>query len=145
MSCYISSNNNRLYVALESVFGTVPAITEANRIPAIGLTARQVLERSARRDKTGSRTFVGLPNGMRRNTTFRVNTLMTTWSGTGTPSQGPLFQAAMGAAPLSWGGGTVLSVTALTQITLSAPHGLTVGQAVVLGGEMRFVTAIPSN
>ncbi len=29
MSCYISSNNNRIYVALESAYGVVPAITGA--------------------------------------------------------------------------------------------------------------------
>ena len=35
MSCYISSNNNRFYVALESAYGSVPAITGQNRIPGV--------------------------------------------------------------------------------------------------------------
>ena len=144
MSCYISSNNNRLYVALESVYGEIASITEANRIPTVKLGARQVLDKPGRRDKTGSRTFVGLPNRVRRNTSYRLNSFMTTWSGTGQPSHGPLFHAVMGATPLSWAGGTVASVTGLTQITFSTPHGLSVGQGVVFSGEVRFVTGLPS-
>ena len=144
MSCYISSNNNRLYVALESNYGEIGSITEANRIPAVGLDARQTPDRVARRDKTGSRTFVGLPNRIRKNTSFRLNTFMTTWAETGQPSCGPLFQAAMGAVPLSWAGGTVSTVTGLTQILFSAPHGLSIGQGVVWSGEIRFVAAIPN-
>ena len=42
--------------------GVVPAITGQNRIPGVKLAARQVLEQNSRRDKSGSRTFVGLPN-----------------------------------------------------------------------------------
>ena len=60
MSCYVSSNNERIYVALESNYGTVPVITEQNRIPAVKLGIKQVAEQTGRRDKTGSRTFAGL-------------------------------------------------------------------------------------
>ena len=60
MSCYISSNNDRIYVALESAYGTVPAVTIQNRIPALKLTAKQVPEQTTRSDKTGTRTFVGI-------------------------------------------------------------------------------------
>jgi hypothetical protein len=144
MSCYISSNNNRLYVALEQVYGEIQAITEANRIPAVRLGAKQVPDRPDRRDKTGSRTFAGLPNRVRKHTSFQLNTFMTQWDGTGQPSHSPLFQAAMGGVPLSWAGGTVASVSGLTQVTFTAAHGLTVGQGIVLGGEIRFVTAIPN-
>jgi hypothetical protein len=144
MGCYISSNNNRIYAALESVYGQVAAITEQNRIPAVKLGARQTPETTERRDKTGSRTFVGLPNRLRRNSTFRLSTFMTQWPGTGQPSQGPLFQAAMGGTPVSYGGGTVASVTGQTQITFTAPHGLAAGQGIVSGGEIRFVAAVAS-
>src|SRR5664279_1407717 len=97
MSCYISSNNNRLYVALESTYGTVPAVTIANRIPAVKLTAKQVPEQTSRSDKTGSRTFVGLPNTIRKTTSFQVTTLLTEWDDqTRGPNYGPLFQAALG-------------------------------------------------
>ena len=47
MSCYISSNENRLYTAQESAYGQVAAITAANRIAAIKLSTKQELvERS---------------------------------------------------------------------------------------------------
>src|SRR5258708_17650284 len=143
MSCYISSNNNRLFVALESTFGTVPGITGQNRIPAVALKAKQVQEQTSRRDKTGSRTFVGLPNTIRKKTNFQLNTFLTQWDNqTVAPAYGPLFQAAMGAAPLLYSGRPVASVTTGTQVQFSAPHGLIGGQAVRIGGEIRFVTAI---
>ncbi len=145
MSCYISSNNNRFFVALETSYGNVPAITGSNRIPAVKLGAKQVPVQTGRRDKTGSRTFVGLPNAIRKKTSFQLNTFMTEWvDQTNPPSQGALFQAAMGAAPVSFNGGTVASVTGGTQIQFSSAHGLTVGQAVTFTGEIRFVTTIPN-
>ena len=143
MSCYISSNNNRVYVALEANYGQATAITGANRIPLVKLTARQVLEQTGRRDKTGSRTFQGLPNRIRRRTSFQLNTFMTQWTNqTSPPAHGPLFQAAMGASPVIFTGGTVAVVTGQTQIQFTAAHGLTPGQAISSGGEIRFVTAV---
>src|SRR5215471_1214371 len=142
MSCYISSNNNRVYVALETSYGVVPAVAARNRIPTVKLATRQVPELTNRRDKTGSRTFVGLPNRIRRKTSFQLNTFMTEWTDqTQQPSHGPLFQAAMGAAPRTFGGGTVASVSGLS-VGFSAAHGLQVGQGLAFGGEIRFVAAI---
>src|SRR5580700_1574180 len=126
MSCYISSNNNRLYAALESNYGIVPAITGQNRIPVVKLVAKQVPEQTSRRDKTGSRTFVGLPNTIRKTSRFQLNTFMTEWTDqTNPPSHGPLFQATMGGTPVLFNGGTVASVTGGTEIQFTAPHGLT--------------------
>jgi len=143
MSCYISSNNNRVYVALESSYGQAAGITGANRIPIVKSTARQVPEQTSRRDKTGSRTFPGLPNRIRRRTSFQLNTFMTQWTDqTLAPTQGPLFQAAMGASPVIFAGGTVASMTGQTQIEFAAAHGLTPGQAITSGGEIRFVAAV---
>lgn len=143
MSCYISSNNNRVYVALESAYGQAAGITGANRIPLVKLTARQVPEQTSRRDKTGSRTFAGLPNRIRRRTNFQLNTFMTQWTDQALPpTHGPLFQAAMGGSPVLFGGGTVAALTGETQIQFSAAHGLTPGQGVTSGGEIRFVTAV---
>jgi hypothetical protein len=143
MSCYISSNNNRLYTALESTYGMVPGITTANRIPAVKLTAKQVPEQTSRKDKTGSRTFVGLPNTIRKITSFQVNTFLTEWTDqTMPPNYGPLFQAALGGTPVIYHGGTVASVSGGTQIVFAAAHGLSAGQAVTFSGEIRFVTAI---
>jgi len=143
MSCYISSNNNRVYVALESNYGQAAAITGANRIPLVKLTARQVPEQTGRRDKTGSRTFAGLPNRIRRRTSFQLNTFMTEWTDqTSPPTHGPLFQAAMGASPVIFAGGTVAVVTGQTQIQFAAAHALNPGQAITSGGEIRFVAAV---
>jgi hypothetical protein len=143
MSCYISSNNNRFYTALEPAFGIVPGITGQNRIPGVKLMARQLSEQTRRRDKTGSRTFVGLPNRIRRNTNFQLNTFLTEWTNqTIPPSYGPLFQSAMGGTPVLFNGGTVASAAGGTQVQFSGPHGLTVGQAVTSSGEIRFVSAI---
>jgi hypothetical protein len=145
MSCYISSNNNRVYVATEPSYGAVPAIGGQNRIPLIKLAARQVAEQTGRRDKTGSRTFPGLPNRIRKRTNFELNTLMTEWTNqTVQPSQGPLFQAAMGGVPMVFGGGTVASASG-TQLTFTAAHGLIAGQGITLGGEMRFAAAVPNS
>jgi len=146
MSCYVSSNNNRFYVALESAYGSVPAIAGQNRIPGVRLAAKQVLEQSSRKDKSGSRTFVGLPNGIRKRTAYQLNTFMTDWvSGEAAPSHGPLFQAAMGGTPLAFAGGTVATTSATTQIAFSTAHGLSVGQAVANAGEIRFVAAIQNS
>ncbi len=142
MSCYISSNNNRVYVVLETSYGVVPAVAANNRIPTVKLATRQVPELTSRRDKTGSRTFVGLPNRIRRKTSFQLNTFMTEWTDQSQPpTQGPLFQSAMGAAPLTFAGGTVSTVSGLS-VGFSAAHGLQIGQGLAFGGEMRFVAAI---
>src|SRR5580704_6201258 len=117
MSCYISSNNERVYVALESAYGVVPTITGSNRIPILKLTTKQVPAQTSRQDKTGSRTFPGLPNTIRKTTSFQLNTLMTEWTDqTVQPTHGPLFQAAMGGTPAFFTGATVASVTGGTQI-----------------------------
>ena len=108
------------------------------------LTVRNQLEMTNRKDKTGSRTFPGLPAGGRRSTSFQLQTYLTSWqkATAGSPSYGPLFQAALGAAPQNFAGGTVASATAAGSLAFSAPHGLSVGQAVSAGGELRFVAAI---
>ncbi len=143
MASYISSNANRFYTALESSFGRVGSITAANRIPALKLTIQQQLERAERKDKTGSRTFFGLPAGGRRRTNFELRTYLTSWDKTASgPGYGPLFQAALGAAPLYFSGGVVVSSTGAGVLTFASPHGLAAGQAVAAAGEIRFVAAI---
>jgi hypothetical protein len=140
---YISSNANRFYTALESSYGTVGAITSSNRIPALKLTVKQQREVTDRKDKTGSRTFPGLPMGGRRRTNFELRTYLTSWQKTAAgPAYGPLFQAALGAAPLEFAGGTVASTTVGGQLGFAAPHGLTAGQAVASASEIRFISAI---
>ena len=142
MSSYISSNANRFYTELESAYGAIPSITAANRIPAVKLAARHQLEVLDRKDKTGSRTFGGLPAGGRRRTNFELRTYLTSWTpANGGPAYGPLFQAALGATPAAFAGASVASY-ADGRLGFVAAHGLSAGQAVVCGGEIRFVAAV---
>lgn len=143
MSCYISSNNNRFYVESEGAYGQIPSVTSQNRIPAVKLMARQIPVQTGRRDKTGSRSFAGIPNVVRRQSSYELSTFLTTWANPGgQPSCGPLFQASMGGSPLLSAGGTVASTNGNTGLTFTAPHGLIPGQAVTAQGEIRFVAAI---
>ncbi|HEY7387132.1 MAG TPA: hypothetical protein VH640_01400, partial [Bryobacteraceae bacterium] len=149
MASYISSNANRFYTALESAYGVVPTITAGNqiiaaasRIPALKLTVQHQHEVTQRKDKTGSRTFAGLPAGGRRRTTYEVQTYLTSWEPSSGPAYGPLFQAALGAAPLQYSGGIVGSATAAGQVAFTGPHGLIPGQAIASNGDVRFVATI---
>jgi hypothetical protein len=145
MASYISSNANRFYTGLESSYGQTPAISAQNRFPAVKLTAKNQLETADRRDKTGSRTFVGIPTGLRHTTSFDLTTYMTNWGGQNSgPFYGPLFQASMGAAPAMYGGGTAAAGSSGTSLVFAAAHGLAVGQGVSCNGEIRFVTVIAS-
>jgi len=142
MSCYISSKENRYYTALEQSFGYVPAVTEKNRLPGVKLDASHVLEKVVRRDKTGGRTFVGLPDGLRSETRFELTTYLTSWSAADAePCYGPLLRAALGGSPLVYGGGTIDALTG-AQLRFVAPHGLTSGQGISCGGEIRFAMAL---
>lgn len=145
MASYISSNANRFYAGLEQAYGQVPAVSALNRFPAVKLTAKNQMEKADRKDKTGSRTFVGLPVGMRRQTSFDLTTYMTSWGGQSSgPAYGPLVQVSLGAAPVMYGGGTSAAGSSGTTLVFEAPHGLSTGQGVSCNGEIRFVTAIVS-
>ena len=140
---YISSNANRFYCATEVSYGQVQSVSANNRIPAVKLSAKQQLEVTNRKDKTGSRTFAGLPPGGRRQTTYQLNTLLTTWAGgPSSPSYGPLFQAALGSDALLGAGGTVAAGTTNAALTFAAPHGLVAGQAISYLGDIRFVAVV---
>jgi len=142
MGSYISSNANRFYTALESDYGQVGSIQGGNRIPALKLAVQQQSDVPERKDKTGSRTFGGRPAGGRRRTNFELQTYLTTWSKTGSPGYGPLFQASLGGTPQHFAGGTALSYTPTGRISFNTAHGLRAGQAVASGGEIRFVAAL---
>ena len=143
MSCYISSNNNRFYTGIEAAFGAVPAVDFSMRFPGVKLTVKQEVEKPERKDKTGTRTFLGLPANLRKRTTFELRSYMTGWMSQAVePGYGPLFQAALGADALFFAGGTAGPGSSGRNLTLSGPHGLTPGQAVTFGGELRFVSAI---
>jgi len=140
---YISSHDNRFYVASEQSYGQVAASTAFNRIPAVKLTVHQQRERTDRKDKTGSRTFAGYPVGGRKTTTFDLTTYVRNWSDqTREPGYGPLFQACLGRPAAIANQIAVASLPSADHITFAAAHGLTPGQSVVYGGEMRFVAAV---
>jgi hypothetical protein len=140
---YVSSNNNRFYVALEQDYGSVAGITAVNRIPAVKLTMKQLPEKVQRKDKTGSRTFVGLPSKLRKSTSFDLTTYMSSWTDQTTgPPHGPLFQAGLGAPPLLWMGGTAATPPDPSKVTFVSAHGLAPGQALSNESEIRFVAAI---
>lgn len=142
MASYISSNDNRLYAAIEPTYGHVPAPAARNRIPAVKFTSRQRTDKAVRRDKTGTRTFLGEPTEVRRSTEFGLKTYMTAWTDrTVEPSYGPLFEACLGTAANLWAGNTI-SAASDRRVTFAGQHGLTPGQAIVAGDEIRFVSAV---
>ncbi len=140
---YVLSNDNRFYVALEPTYGNSAAAAAANRIPAVKFTAKQRTEKSQRKDKTGSRTFAGNPNGLRKETTFELRTYLTSWADQAAlPPYAPLFQACLGGSALQSAGGVVAGGGDSSQIAFAGPHGLAPGQAITSGGEIRFAAAI---
>jgi len=142
MACYISSNNNRFYVALEPSYGEVAAVANARRFAGIQLKVRQQSLQLDRRDKTGSRTFLGLPEGVKRQTSYQLRSYLSGWNVQNVePSQGPLFRAALG-APVRLASGLTLASSSATSLTFTGSHHLEIGQAVAFGSEIRFVSAI---
>ncbi|MGD0296170.1 MAG: hypothetical protein ABSE86_03585 [Bryobacteraceae bacterium] len=143
---YILSNDNRYYVAVEQTYGIAATVVAANRIPAVSLTIKQQPEKVQRKDKTGSRTFLGNPSGLRTDTSFALKSYMSNWADqTAAPAHGPLFQACLGSATALSGGGTVAGTPSTSQVAFAAAHGLSPGQAVTSGGEIRFVSAVVDN
>jgi hypothetical protein len=143
MPSYVLSNANRFYVGTEQAYGQTPAITSANRFPAVKLATKQEPVRVARKDKTGSRTFPGMPANLREATSFALRTYMTAWANQGQePSYGPLFGAALGASAAIFGGGTAGGNSSGQELVFAMAHGLTAGQAVTFNGEIRFASAI---
>jgi hypothetical protein len=141
---YISSNANRWYCAQETAYGQLPAITAANRIPAVKLGAQTQHQKSQRKDKSGSRTWQGLPAGMRRETTFDATSYMRNWADqTVLPGHNPLFEAALGGTGVLWAGQTTGSGSTASTILFGTAHGLTPGQAVAWNGEIRFAASVP--
>jgi len=139
---YISSNANRWYCAKENAYGQIPPITAANRIPAVGMSAQLQRAKSQRKDKTGSRTWAGLPPGTRTQVNFDLKTYMRDWADTSNlPPHGPLFEAAMGAAGNLWNGGLPVGGTQ-SSVNFATPHGLNPGQGIASNGEIRFVAAV---
>ncbi len=142
MAAFISSNANRFYCATEAQYGQPAAITEANRFPAVKLKAHQAVVAGRRQDKTGSRTFLGASPLGRRTSAYEVRTYLTSWNSATQPSYGPLFQAALGAAPQLSSNLNIAETPAGSSMQTTTAHGLSVGSAVSYFNEIRFVTAV---
>jgi len=143
MADCVLSTQNRFYTEVESAYGSAPVITASDRIPAIGLSIRQERDIQRRRDKTGSRTYIGVAPGSRKRTEFSLETyLVENASPSSPPPVGPLVQAALGAPPLVFTGSTAGSGSTTTSVNFSGSHGLVIGQAFGFNGELRFVKTV---
>ena len=143
MADCVLSAQNRFYVGLESSYGAAPVVTADDRISAVKLGIRQERDVRQRRDKTGGRTYIGVSPGSRKRTEFSVETYHVDDPSPGNaPAVGPLVQAALGAPPVVFSGGTAGSGSSTTQINFSGSHGLIKGQAFGFGGELRFVETV---
>lgn len=143
MASYVSSGNNRFYVALEQGFGNAGSITANQRIAATSLQVREDVVYPERRDKTGSRTQSHVSGPLRKSVQYALRSYFAS-SGDpeNPPAYGALIEAAMGGPVRSFGSGTVDSIPAAGQVRLTAAHSLGIGQAVTFGSEIRFVTSI---
>ena len=140
MATYILSDANRFYVATENTYGIPAPVAAENRFAAFSFDCHQSMETSKRRDKTGSRTFLGNLTSATRSS-FVVSSHLTSWDGNSQPSYSPLIQAAMGATPEVVDGLVVAAVSG-SQMGTTIPHNLTVGSAVSNGSEIRFVVSV---
>lgn len=144
MACYISSNDNRYYAALEPAYGTVAAVTAADRFPAVRLRAAQQTEIPRRADKTGTRTWQGTAGRLRRRTNFALDTYLVSRETAGqAPGYAPLIEAALGGSPRVSAPVQVQSASGAV-VTTATAHGLSEGMAVTFGGEIRMVMATPN-
>jgi hypothetical protein len=145
MACYISSKQNRFYAALEQQYGKAAGWAQAKQFGALRLGAKNWLERPARKDKTGSRTFTGSGGALRKQTTFDLATYLYSHDEGGEPGYGALVQAALGGAPQISGALTLAADASGIGLRFASPHGLSEGSALHFRGELRFVTAVVSS
>ncbi|HEY3439863.1 MAG TPA: hypothetical protein VGK29_03895 [Paludibaculum sp.] len=144
MACYISTKKNRFYAALESIYGTVAAVTAADRFTGKSLKIQNEQERPKRRDKTGTRTYRGIAGALRARTKYELKTyLYGREVGSAAPRFGALLEAGLGGAPRVQNSGLAVTSIAGLQVTFAQGHGLQAGDAVALAGEIRFVMAMP--
>jgi hypothetical protein len=145
MANYVLSNNNRYYAALESNYGAVPTITASHRLPGVRLAIATQKMTAKRRDKTGTRTFLGTPGTPRKVSGYEFETnLMAQDAGTLPPAAGQMVQAALGGAPQQTLAQPATVSGGGLQLDFPAPHGMSEGSAVNVNGELRFVESVPS-
>lgn len=145
MADYILSNNNRYYAALESSYGVVPTIAASQRVPGMRLAIATQKVSPQRRDKTGTRTFLGTDGKPRRVIAYEFETcVMAQNAGALPPAVGQLVQAALGGSAMQTSAQTATVSGGGFQVDFPAPHGMSEGWAVSVGGELRFVESVSS-
>lgn len=145
MANYVLSNNNRYYAALESSYGVVPAIATSHRVPGMRLAIVTQKVSAKRRDKTGTRTFLGTPGPPRKVCGYEFQTsLMAQDMGSLPPAAGQLVQAALGGSAMSTQAQPAAVSSGGLQVGFPAPHGMSEGSAVNVSGELRFVESVLS-
>ncbi len=145
MADYILSNNNRYYAVLESSYGVVPAIAASQRVPGMRLAIATQKVSPQRRDKTGTRTFLGTAGKPRRVIAYEFETcVMAQDAGALPPAIGQLVQAALGGAAMQTSAQAATVSGGGFQVDFPAPHGMSEGCAVNVSGELRFVESVPS-
>ena len=116
-----------------------------NRIPAVKLTVRQQLERPARKDKTGTRTYPGTPAGLQETDDLRTDHVYERLERQQDASSHVtvrLFQAALEAQRLMYGGGMAGNSANPKVLTLRRRSRAGPGTGGDFGGEIRFVSSI---
>ncbi len=146
MGCYINSTNERLYGALETEFGTANNLTAQDRLSFRSLKLKEETIRASRRDKTGSRTRFAPHPEIRTENTFD---LVCYFPGRDpvnpTDAMTNLVESVLGGERRQAGGLTVSATNVNSpELTFAAPHGLTTGQGLRFGGQLRFVKAVPN-
>lgn len=143
---YVSTYLNRHYAALESAYGTVPAIGPSQAFRSLSVELALVQQYLERRDKSGSRSFTGVISAGRRQGRFQAEAYLMSGGTAGqAPNMAPFCQCACGGVPLVFAGGSAAAGSSSSQIVFSAAHGLAVGQAIGFNGELRFVTQVPNS
>ena len=140
---YISRTANRIYAAKEAVYGTAAAIDADNRLIANRLRVQQICPPSQRRDKTGSRTHSPATVAGLKTTVYQISSYLTS-AMTNSTAAGVLFAAGCGAQAVVSSGLTIANSSNASSIQTTTPHGLAYGSPVSYGGEIRFVTGVPS-
>lgn len=143
MSCFIASNQNRVYGALESAFGTAATVDGSDRLPLSAFRLRERRVVNDRKDKTGSRTYPGAPANGRESAAVQLGCYLTEWdTGSGFPALHDVMQSVTGGPVRICGANVVQSITGSQTVSMAQPHGLSSGQGMSCAGEIRFVDAV---
>ena len=125
----VSSNNERLYAALETAYGQVPAITAQNRIPLMNLGAKQIPVATGGRIRQEAEHFPGFRTQFAETRSFQLSTLMTEWTNQTARlrRRGRCFKRRWGRAPSLYGRNGGAASRARRRFNSRRPHGLTSG------------------